>query len=360
MSNLPELSTPKTPALNELLLRVFFIGLLGPLCVLLAAYLMKYAQDRQSNRLWASYSVVGTFAGLVIMSQAAQLAQYLDGVFLCLGLLLVRQDVALASLQLTTSLFPFWVAMLPLAPAGAVGMKLWKTFEKLIGTKTVQEMLDAERAAQLKAERKESQKVAQKVTGRIGQHPGAIELGAYFSGKTDQFPKDLGVLKQHSLLYLLEDIFFHHMFIHGAPGAGKTVTILRLVAELLTNTECDVYLVDGKAMDVRPPTLIEMVRALVHHSKGWDTKVFRLGQEESGAKYNGFYGQAGTIYNRLLGMAGVQNAKDNAEFYADANRVFLYLVCHVDDGPPRDFDMLMRRLNLDWLRAQWQHKWSVN
>ena len=149
---------------------------------------------------------------------------------------------------------------------------------------------------------------------------------------------------------MAEDLLDQHLFLLGATGAGKSETIKRLVQEILAHTDRDIYFVDGKGDE----GLANDIRSLAYrHDRGLPP-VFKLGFNESGAIYDGFRGQAGDIYNRLLALTGVTEMEGDSRYYADIMRSVLQYVCKMPGGPPRNFEEVLARINKEKLIAAYR------
>jgi Cdc6-like AAA superfamily ATPase len=238
-----------------------------------------------------------------------------------------------------------WLWAVPLSPSLALFWRLW---EYLTKERSLWQQLEDEERLQKRHE----ERLARQAETRSHLLPdgaqGIIRIGAKIKG--DDPPQALGIVRQGQFVGVPEWVLDQHLFILGAPGAGKSETIKRFVAEVLAHTERDVYLVDGKGEE----QLANEVQSLVWHYRGYDPPIFRLGQSTHGSMYNGFSGDREAIWNRLAAMVGVGEAEGNAQFYADMNRSLLQFVCYVAEGPPRSFDDVRERLNLPWLRQAWQ------
>ncbi len=345
---------------NDRVLRVLVIGICivvgGPLWLVITAWLVKYGRERQDWRVWALYGLLGTVAVAFIIAVFPAVVGHAAAFYQGVDSAMDQPTAPPIRRTLVVLLFPLWLLCLPLTPLGALFWELWRKLEKLSGSKTVEELVEAGRRAEAAFDAAQRSAVHKAATGTITAYPGVISLGPYFVGKTDTFPPDLGVIKHASWLGIAEGVLNSHLFLLGVTGAGKTQTLLRLVAEILANTERDVFVVDGKG----DGEFALNVRALAFASGRGAAPIFRLGQDTPGAPYHGFVGQSDAVYNRLLALAGVPQAKDNAEFYADINRVLLYCVCYTAEGPPRSFDQLLDRLDIHYLRAAYRPHKHVN
>ncbi len=342
---------------NDRVFRLVVIGLCvvcgGPLWLVITALLVKYGRERHDWRVWAVYTLVGALASACVLALVPYLAASAVTIYQGIGTATSEPGAAQVGRAVTGFLLPLWVLCLPLTPIGALFWELWRKFETLSGSKTVEALVESERQAEAEYETAQRKAVQKAITGKISANPSIITLGPYFGGKVDTFPPELGVLKLGPWLALADEVLNYHLFLLGVTGAGKTQTLLRLIAEILANTDRDVFVVDGKG----EAEFAQHVRALAFKYGRGVAPIFRLGQDVRGSQYNGFVGQRDAVYNRLLALAGVSQAKDNAEFYADINRVLLYCVCYTADGPPRSFDQVLDRLDVDSLRDAYnRHK----
>lgn len=182
----------------------------------------------------------------------------------------------------------------------------------------------------------------------VAEGRGIIEMGSFIQGNITA--SDRRLYKWKGWVFLDEKALDEHIFILGATGAGKTETIKRLVTEILTKTDRDIFFVDGKG-DIG---LANDIRSLAYkHGRGI-APVFRLGHEEHGAIYDGFRGQPADVYNRLCALVGVDELEGNAQYYADSNRDLLQLICFSKDGPPRNFEQVRERIDKAWLLTAYQ------
>ena len=197
----------------------------------------------------------------------------------------------------------------------------------------------------------EKRRKAAQGTGSSGGPAGAagwLCLGQKIHG--DLLPAQLGLQYQEGWLYLAEEMLDQHIFLMGATGAGKSETIKRLVQEILAHTDRDIYFVDGKGDE----GLANDIRSLAYrHNRGLPP-VFKLGFNEPGAIYDGFRGQAGDIYNRLLALIGVTEMEGDSRYYADIMRSVLQYVCKMPGGPPRNFEEVLARINKEKLLAAYR------
>jgi hypothetical protein len=170
-----------------------------------------------------------------------------------------------------------------------------------------------------------------------------LRLGVHLGG--DRFPETSGVHNHDGWVVLAEQLLDQHFFILGGTGAGKSETIKRLLLEVMSATDRDVFFVDAKGDE----DLAAQVRSLAYRTGRGLAPIFRLGFSEHGAIYNGFCGGKEDIYNRLVTLVGARQAEGNAQYYADTNRDLLQLICYAPGGPPRSFEEVRKRLSRWWL-----------
>lgn len=183
----------------------------------------------------------------------------------------------------------------------------------------------------------------------------ALRLGVHQEGGYLFDPQQTGVYIEGDSLCFSEAILNQHMFVLGQPGAGKTWMLLRLLYEVLFKTNRDVFFVDGKGEG----ETAQMVRALAYAAQRGRVPVFRLGQNLPGALYNGFRGSKEAIYERLGAMIGLGDPR-NDPYWEDVNRELLQWVCgyRLAIEPPRSFEELLERLNIEWLREAYRDNWT--
>jgi len=247
-----------------------------------------------------------------------------------------------------SSLTFYWLVSVPLIPFGVLLLQMWERLAMVLKPKSLAEQLAEEEKRLARKEEYLSRRADLGSRQVLSADLPGLQLGTFIKG--DMLPPHLGVKRVGRFVVLEEDVLNRHIFLLGTTGAGKTETIKRLIHDILKNTGRDLFIVDGKGDE----GLAQDVRSLAWQYGRGNSPVFRLGHGRPGATYNGFQGDALDIYNRLASMVGVQQAEGNAQFYADINRDILQLVCLAPDGPPRSFDDLRRRLNVEWLRDAWR------
>jgi hypothetical protein len=218
---------------------------------------------------------------------------------------------------------------------------------KMFRRQTIAEHLAEEERKQEEQEKRLSEAALR----QEGQTPAAsgLKLGPVIGGQS--LPRHLGLKRAGNWLVMDEDPLDQHFFILGTTGAGKSEAIKRLVHEILTITDRDLFLVDGKG----EPDLANFVRDMAHNAGRGDAPIFRLGLSQPGAIYNGMRGAGETLYNRFVQLVGASEATGNGAFYADKNRNLLSLICLAPEGPPRSFDDLRARLQMNWLTTTYKH-----
>lgn len=349
MNRALELPTHKPPSREEMLLKLLVLAialvLLGPVVVVTAVWLSERPEafrHRRARLIWAGLSVLGVvaFAGLWPRVWAA----YSDG---------FDPDAGSFARQLAPWLIAWNYALL-LLPLITFSTGIWRRIGEWLREPTLQEQVEAGEAWLAERETR----LGQRTAGESG-HPPAVpprwlRLGPVM--KDGNFRQGQGVGSVARWLAVEEWLLDQHLFVLGSTGAGKTETLKRLAAEVFEQTDRDLILVDGKG----DSKLAQDFRALAwHHGRG-EAPVFRLGTGESSARYDGFRGDKQDIYNRLVEMVGASTPRGqpegDSEHYKALNRNLLQLMCYPEgEGPPRSFEEVRARLDLDWLRHAWRY-----
>jgi len=187
-----------------------------------------------------------------------------------------------------------------------------------------------------------------RVNARLAIHPTDkphIEMGMVVTQDVRKSVPDSFHIHQN---YLWADELFlnQHILLIGAPGSGKSEAIKHIISEVLSKTDRDVFIVDGKGeLD-----FAHSVRDLFQQKRGVTIPIFQMGTPTKGSIYNGFVGTPEAIKQRLTSMFNIEEQSGDGEFYANVNRALLNLVCLAPKGTPRSLHELDERLSLSWLR----------
>jgi len=172
-----------------------------------------------------------------------------------------------------------------------------------------------------------------------------IEMGMVVAQDVRKRVPDSFHIRQN---YLWADELFlnQHILLIGAPGSGKSEAIKHIISEILSKTDRDVFIVDGKGeLD-----FAHAVKNLFQAKRGVSIPIFQMGTPTKGDSYNGFVGTPEAIKQRLTSMFNIEEQSGDGEFYANVNRALLNLVCLAPEGTPRSLTELDERLSLSWLR----------
>ena len=241
------------------------------------------------------------------------------------------------------------VKSLLFTPLAVVTIEIWRAVSMFLKGKSLSELVEEQQGELLERERRASMN-AQAQEARLSQSSSdLLTLGVYMGG--DNFPRELGIFHKHNAVHMAEEVLDQHVFVLGTTGAGKSETLKRLIYEVLTKTDRDVIVVDGKGEE----KLANELQRLCQQNGRGQAPIFKMGQGSQGDAYNGFIGQPMDIYNRLAALVGVQEAEGNATFYADMSRNILQLVCFAPEkGAPKNFTEAIRRIGKAWLVEAWQ------
>lgn len=228
--------------------------------------------------------------------------------------------------------------------------KFWRTSK----AKNELEKFEEDRAIQEERARSRASKT---ISQTVRPAHSLITLGSIIRG--DTFPISTKVENYRGWLRFDEKLLDKHTFILGTTGAGKTELILRLAYEVLMNTRRNLYIVDGKG----EMKFAEAIASMAYDMRGEQVPIFKLGHLNEGAIYNGFSGNADSIYNRMAYMVGVMEATSGeGKHYTEINKRLLQMVClSGGDGKiirskgqfdaPRSFEEILSRLEYGWLKA---------
>jgi hypothetical protein len=131
----------------------------------------------------------------------------------------------------------------------------------------------------------------------------------------------------------LEELM-RHIVVLGEPGFGKTITLLRL-AVMAIHYRMQVIYLDLKGSMKTAAQFVAAMRLL-------GVQRIKVYPQES---YDGWRGDAKTLYNRLMQMVDV----GTHPFYHRLTSSLISLAVHAPCGPPTSSKDLLRRLDRNWL-----------
>lgn len=155
-----------------------------------------------------------------------------------------------------------------------------------------------------------------------------------------------GISVRKHTVWLDQAVLNQHLLLIGAPGSGKSEAIKKIVSEVLTKTDRDIFIVDGKG----EVAFTQHLAQLFQHHRNVEIPHFHMGTSYQGDLYNGFAGSDEAIKQRLTAMFSIEQQLGDGEFYANVNRSILNLVCLSPEGAPRSLKELDERLSLSWLK----------
>jgi hypothetical protein len=125
-----------------------------------------------------------------------------------------------------------------------------------------------------------------------------------------------------------------HIVVLGEPGFGKTITLLRL-AVMAIHYGMQVIYLDLKGSTKTAAQFVAAMRLL-------GVQRIKIYPQEP---YDGWRGDAKTLYNRLMQMVDV----GTHPFYHRLTSSLISLAVHAPCGPPTSSKDLLRRLDRNWL-----------
>ena len=168
----------------------------------------------------------------------------------------------------------------------------------------------------------------------VVQPPPAEPLGVFLGG-------DLYEWLCGGQLCLPFEEMWRHGTVVGEPGFGKTMTLLRL-ATIAARYGIQVILLDLKGSK---KTAAQFVAAM------WSIGVRRVAVYPQRA-YDGWRGDAGALYNRLMAMID----PGTHPYYRRVSAALVSLAVHAPCGPPRSSQEFLARLDERWLKYAYAGK----
>lgn len=318
---------------------IITVALLGPI-VLALSWAMRLMKETVSKKAFYVTAYFSVLLGFII--NAMLIDDFQDFVFSQYGLI----DAIGAWYLVACS----WVGVVAVMQEGfLMTAKFWRTSK----AKNELEKFEEERQ---RAEETARNRASKTISQTVRPAHSLITLGSIIRG--DTFPSSTKVENYRGWLRFDEKLLDKHTFILGTTGAGKTELILRLAYEVLMNTRRNLYIVDGKG----EMKFAEVIATMAYEMRSEQVPIFKLGHLSKGAVYNGFSGNADSIYNRMAYMVGVMEAvSGEGRHYTEINKRLLQMVCLAGgDGEiirergqidaPRSFEEILERLDYGWLK----------
>jgi len=222
----------------------------------------------------------------------------------------------------------WWAMALGLAPAVAFAVELFRP-------RSVEELRDRE---QLRTERLRNRRErrARRAAGirRPERRPAGFELGRHVEGDR-LLPTSRGRVTMP--LARLEKT----VLVIGAPGSGKTETVLRLAQGVATSSDWCVFVIDAKG----DPHTQQRFAGLMRHA-GRRPCLF------PDRPYDGWRGSPREIAGRLVQLIDWAD-EGGGTYYRDLSVNLVRAACNAPSGPPRSSHDLLRRLDRNALTDLW-------
>jgi hypothetical protein len=293
------------------------VGLLLAGCLLSAPAMAAGAligRALRRRRMWLSVAATaGLVAGVALAPEiAAEVARARDAASVATG-----DGRAAVAAAVWAHMSGWWMQALPIAPVFGLAFELFRS-------PTVEELRD-------RAERRARRAVG--IDDRIVD-PVGFELGRHVDG-------DRLLAVRHGRATMSLERLAKTALVVGAPGSGKTETLLALAGGVAGCSDWAVFILDAKGDPATLRRFGDLMRAT-----GRNPKLF------PGQAYDGWRGEGREIAARLIEL--IDWAQDGpAAYYRDISTNLVRLACTVPAGPPRSSTELLERLDRQTLAGLW-------